>query len=79
VTAKLTVDTTIRWEKVAGAAGYEVVWRETTSPDWQESEDAGDAGEITLPLNKDNYFFGVRAYGEDGLRSPVGFCGAAKE
>lgn len=79
VTAKLTVDTTIRWEKVAGAKGYEVVWRETTAPDWEESEDAGDATEITLAMNKDNFFFGVRAYGEDGLRSPVAFCGAAKE
>lgn len=79
VTAKLTIDTTLRWDKVPGARGYEVVWRDTAAPDWQESRDAGDATEMTLPMNKDNSFFGVRAYSEEGLRSPVRFCGAARE
>lgn len=79
VTANLTIDTTIRWDKAPGAKGYEIVWRETTAPDWQNSQDAGNATEITLPMNKDNSFFGVRAYSEDGLRSPVGFCTAARQ
>lgn len=78
VTAKLDINTTIRWDAAPGAASYEVVWRDTTAPDWQHSQ-AAPATEITLPINKDNFFFGVRAVGADGLRSPVTFCGAAKE
>ncbi|MBI1191300.1 MAG: M20/M25/M40 family metallo-hydrolase [Tepidisphaera sp.] len=79
VTAKLDIDTTIRWDASPGAASYEVVWRDTTAPDWQESQGTAAVTEVTLPINKDNFFFGVRAVGGDGLRSPVTFCGAAKE
>jgi len=46
---------------------------------WQHVKDVGKATEITLDENKDNLFFGVRAYDKDGYRSPVGFAGAAKE
>jgi Zn-dependent M28 family amino/carboxypeptidase len=81
LTAKLEYTTTLRWDKSPepDVAGYEVVWRETTSPTWQQARDAGNATELTLDLSKDNYFFGVRAYDKDGYRSPVGFAGAARE
>jgi Zn-dependent M28 family amino/carboxypeptidase len=81
VTAKLETLTQIRWEKSPepDVAGYEVVWRDTTSPKWEHVKDVGLATEITLDENKDNLFFGVRAYDKDGYRSPVGFAGAAKE
>jgi hypothetical protein len=73
--------TTLRWEKSPepDVAGDDLVRREPTSPVWQEARDAGHATEPTLDLSKDNYFFGVRAYDQDGYRSPVGFAGAARE
>lgn len=81
ITASLSYDTTIRWDRSPepDVAGYEVVWRETTSPVWQESRDVGDATEVTLDKSKDNYFFGVRAYDHDGYRSPVAFPAAGRE
>jgi hypothetical protein len=81
ITAKLEYWTTLRWERSPepDVAGYEVVWRETTSPVWQFSKDVGNVTEATIEESKDNYFFGVRAYDRDGYRSPVGFAGAARE
>lgn len=79
VTAQLETGTTIRWEGVPepDVAGYEVVWRLTTSPDWEGAIDAGLATEWKTPASKDNYFFGVRAYDREGYRSPAAFAGAA--
>ncbi|HYE02558.1 MAG TPA: M28 family metallopeptidase [Phycisphaerales bacterium] len=79
ITAELTNTTTLRWEASpeADVAGYEVVWRETTSARWEHARDAGAALEATIELSKDDYFFGVRAYDRDGYRSPVVFAGAA--
>ena len=52
-------------------AGYEVVWRETTAPDWTHVIPVGDVTTVTIDLSKDNVFFGVRAVDRDGHRSPV--------
>jgi hypothetical protein len=73
--AVLTNDTTLTWTRGAdtGLAGYEVVWRETTSPVWTEVLAVGDVTTATLPIAKDNVQFGLRAVGSDGLRSPVAF------
>jgi Zn-dependent M28 family amino/carboxypeptidase len=81
LTKDLVTDTTIRWEASPepDVAGYEVVWRETTSATWTDSKDVGAATEATLPLSKDNVFFGVRAYDRDGYRSPVVFPGSRRE
>ena len=81
ITARLGTDTTIRWEKSPepDVAGYEVVWRDTTSPTWDHAVNAGAATELTLDLGKDDVFFGVRAYDKDGYRSPVVFAGVARE
>ncbi|GAA0499425.1 hypothetical protein Ade02nite_82980 [Paractinoplanes deccanensis] len=72
-TTQLTNETTLRWEPGTepGLAGYEVVWRETTAPDWQHSRDVGKVATVTIDLSKDNVLFGVRAYDSDGNRSPV--------
>ncbi len=79
--AGLTNDTTLRWDACPepDVAGYEIVWRETTSSVWQHAQDVGNTTEGTVDLSKDNYFFGVRAYDNDGYRSPVAFPGAARE
>lgn len=79
IVADLTNDTTLRWARVDDAAGYEVVWRETTSPVWTESKDVGDRVEATLPLSKDHWVFGVRSYDARGHLSPVVFPRPARE
>ena len=72
-TTGLTNGTTLRWEPSTepGRAGYELVWRETSAPDWTDSLAVGDVTTVTVDLSKDNVFFGVRAVGRDGARSPV--------
>lgn len=71
LTPHLTNDSTLRWQPAAGAASYEVVWRETTSPVWQFAKNVGSATQATVPVSKDNYILGVRAVDSRGLYSPV--------
>ncbi|GAB7052937.1 M20/M25/M40 family metallo-hydrolase [Catenuloplanes indicus] len=71
VTSNLTNDTQLRWQ--GGAAGYEVVWRETTDADWTHVIAVGAVSAATVRLSKDNVFFGVRAVDAAGRRSPVAF------
>lgn len=72
-TTQLTNETTLRWraDPSPSLAGYEVVWRETTAPDWQHALPVGNVTTVTIDLSKDNVFFGVRALNRVGLRSPV--------
>lgn len=81
ITAALDHETLLRWDAVkdGDVAGYEIVWRETTDWQWRQVLDVGMRTEAQLPLNKDNVFFGVRAYDKDGYRSPVGFALDGKE
>jgi Zn-dependent M28 family amino/carboxypeptidase len=81
VTATLATDTLVRWSASPeeDTAGYEVLWRETTSPDWRRTFDAGKSTELRIDLSKDDGVFGVRAYDREGFRSPVAPCGSAKE
>lgn len=74
VTARLTNDTDLKWDagQDADLAGYEVVWRDTTSAVWTNSVFVGNVTTYTAKeMSKDNYFFGVRAIDKDGNRSPV--------
>jgi hypothetical protein len=76
LTARLTNDTDLRWEpnKEADLVGYEIVWRDTTSPVWTNSRRIGNVTSYTMKgMSKDNYFFGVRAVDRQGNRSPVSF------
>jgi hypothetical protein len=72
-TTQLTNETTLRWQlgTEPDLAGYEIVWRETTAPDWQHTLPVGKVGTVTVDLSKDNVFFGVRAIDSTGHRSPV--------
>ena len=79
VTAKLDNQTTLRWDKGEDALGYEIVYRDTTSPTWQHVIDVGSATEKTLDITKDDNFFGVRAYSAPAWRSVAVFARAAKE
>ncbi|MFB4280766.1 M20/M25/M40 family metallo-hydrolase [Nonomuraea sp. MTCD27] len=71
----LTNDTTLTWDRGTDPdlAGYEIVWRETTSPEWTHAIDVGDVTTATVDLAKDNVQFGLRAVDRDGHRSPVAF------
>jgi hypothetical protein len=67
--------TTLTWNAnpEPNLAGYEVVKRETTSPDWTDVIDVGDVTTVTLDIAKDNVQFGLRAVDNAGHRSPVAF------
>jgi hypothetical protein len=67
--------TTLTWNANTepNLAGYEVVMRETTSPDWTSSTDVGNVTTVTLDISKDNVQFGVRAVDQAGNRSPAAF------
>jgi hypothetical protein len=67
--SKLENDSTLQWTASPGAAGYEVLWRSTTSPLWEHTQSVGVATKTTLPLSKDNVFFAVRAVDGQGHRS----------
>ena len=74
LTARLSNDTDLKWDanKEPDIAGYEIVWRDTTSPVWTDSKAVGNVTIFTMKgMSKDNYFFGVRAVDKDGNRSPV--------
>ncbi|SEQ85840.1 Peptidase family M28 [Hyunsoonleella jejuensis] len=63
-----------KWDKIEGANGYKIYWRDTTSPTWDNSRYVGDVTEFTLDgIVIDNYFFGIAAVGENGFESPVVF------
>jgi hypothetical protein len=70
-THKLENDTTLLWEASPDglASSYEVVWRASTSPDWEQSKNVGAGLRATLPVSKDNVVFGVRALDREGHRS----------
>jgi hypothetical protein len=67
--------TTLTWNAntESNLAGYQVMMRETTSPDWTDTTDVGNVTTVTLDISKDNVQFGVRAVDQDGHRSPVAF------
>jgi len=71
LTKKLENDSELQWEAAPGglASSYEVVWRETTAPDWQFAKDVGNVTQVTLPLSKDNVVFGIRSVDSKGHRS----------
>jgi hypothetical protein len=76
---KLENGTTLSWKAPEGApAGlhYELLWRETTAPDWEyvQTVPAASGTEpvtLTVPVSKDNVIFGVRAMDAAGHRGLV--------
>jgi hypothetical protein len=68
-THELENDSTLMWEGAREASGYEVVWRATSSPEWEHSQDFGNATRATLRVSKDNVIFAVRAVDNEGHRS----------
>ena len=70
---KLVNDSTLTWDASPDgrAAGYEILWRATTSADWEHVAPASGLKETTVPVSKDNVVFGVRAVDAHGHRSLV--------
>jgi Peptidase family M28 len=71
LTKDLENDSTLTWEKSPGrpASGYEILWRRTSSPEWEHVEKVGNVTRTTLKLSKDNVIFAVRAVDAQGHRS----------
>jgi len=77
--AKVTIDaqklengTTLSWDPAPGAVDhYELLWRDTIAFDWQYVQKvppaaAGAPITLTVPISKDNVYFGVRAVDKAG-------------
>jgi len=60
---------TLTWEPSAGASLYEVLWRATTSPDWEHVQAVGKVTAVTFPESKDNVIFAVRSLDNQGHKS----------
>ena len=71
LTKDLENDSTLTWDASAGglAAGYEVLWRATTGPEWEHAENVGNVTRATMKISKDNVIFAVRAVDRAGHRS----------
>jgi Peptidase family M28 len=71
LTKELENDSTLTWEAAPGglAAEYEVLWRATSSPEWEHAQGVGSATRTTMKLSKDNVIFAVRAVDRAGHRS----------
>jgi Peptidase family M28/Fibronectin type III domain len=74
--ATLSVNTTLMWQPNTepDLAGYEIVYRDTTSPVWTNTIKVGNVTSFTVEnITKDNFLFGVRAVDRHGNRSVVTF------
>jgi Zn-dependent M28 family amino/carboxypeptidase len=67
-TKELENNTSLTWETAVGAASYDVVWRSTSSPDWEHVQSVSSAS-ATLSVSKDNVIFAVRSVDAAGHRS----------
>ncbi|TAM58048.1 MAG: M20/M25/M40 family metallo-hydrolase [Rhodanobacter sp.] len=78
IAGAVATDTTVKWNKVPGAAGYRVHWRDTTAPQWQYARAVGIVDHAVLrDVVIDDWFFGVSSVSADGYESPVVFPGFA--
>ena len=75
----LGYDSTLRWKRAAGAVSYEILWRATDAPQWEQGRNVGDVTQATVPVSKDDYVLGVRSVDASGLRSPAVYPVASRE
>jgi Peptidase family M28 len=68
LTKDLENDSTLTWDRSPGglATAYEVLWRATTSPEWEHAQKVGDLTRTTMKMSKDNVIFAVRACDQTG-------------
>lgn len=83
-TTALSNASTFLWDPPSdgegNVAGYEIVWRATTAPQWQKVLDVGMGESVgggkrraTVGVSKDNMVFGVRARSLEGRRGVAVF------
>ncbi len=68
----VTPDASVSWTAPddSARAGFEILWRETTAPEWAVYDFVSAGSEYVLKgVSTDNHFFAVRAVGTDGARS----------
>ena len=64
----------LKWDKVEGAKGYKIYFRDTTSPTWDNFIYVeGKTEHVLEGIVIDNFFFGVASVGKDGHESIVSF------
>ncbi len=70
-TKDLVNDSTLTWDASPGglATGYEVLWRATTSPEWEHAQSVGNVTRTTMKMSKDNVIFAVVGVDKEGHRS----------
>ena len=68
LTKDLENDSTLTWDASPGglATAYEVLWRATTSPQWEHAENVGNVTRATIKISKDNVIFAVQAVDSAG-------------
>jgi Peptidase family M28 len=68
LTKDLENDSTLTWDRSPGglATAYEVLWRATTSPEWEHAQKVGNLTRTTMKMSKDNVIFAVRACDQAG-------------
>src|SRR5581483_3089928 len=71
LTKELENDSTLMWEPSPGglATGYEILWRETSGPEWENGDAVVAGTRATVKESKDNVIFGVRAVDQAGRKS----------
>jgi hypothetical protein len=71
LTKNLENDSTLTWEAAPGglASSYEILWRATSSPEWEHIQKCGNVTRATLKVSKDNVIFAVTAVDAEGHRS----------
>jgi hypothetical protein len=71
LTKNLENDSTLTWDASPGglATGYEILWRATSSPDWEHVQSVGNVMRFTMPISKDENIFAVRAVDAAGHHS----------
>jgi hypothetical protein len=72
-TASLDNGTDLVWKANTepDLAGYRIVWRDTTAPQWQGAAFVGNVTTYRVDLSKDDLLFGVQAVDKDGNVSPA--------
>jgi hypothetical protein len=68
LTKDLENDSTLTWDASPGglATSYVVLWRATTSPEWEHAQKVGNLTRTTMKMSKDNVIFAVRACDQAG-------------
>jgi len=69
IAGALSYDTEVKWEPVAGAAGYRIRWRRTDLSGWTGRRDVGETSAQLTNVIVDDHLFAVSALSASGAES----------